>query len=75
MEAINRIIDAILLLVCGAFSWAPPAVGLTFIAAAACVLALLIDRHLSYDSGEARWAAHAEVILAVWGSVCAVVCP
>jgi hypothetical protein len=32
MESINRIIDAILLLVYWCFSWAPPVVGLTVIA-------------------------------------------
>ena len=35
MEAINRIVDAILLLVFWCFSWAPPVVGLTVIAAVA----------------------------------------
>jgi hypothetical protein len=42
-------------------------------AAVLCVVALFVDRELRYDWGEARRVARVEVLLALYGTTCAIV--
>ena len=42
-------------------------------AAVLCLVALFVDRHLRYDWGEARRVAQIEVVLAIYGTMCAIV--
>ena len=42
-------------------------------AAALCLIALLVDRGLRYDAGESHRVAQIEVVLAIYGTTCAIV--
>ena len=37
-----------------------------------CLIALLVDRQLGYDWGEARRVAQIEIALSIYGAVCAI---
>jgi len=38
-----------------------------------CLIALFVDDHLRYDWGESRRVAQIEVVLAIYGTTCAIV--